>query len=313
MGDSDYLEGTVVAVRPRKLHVRVADRDVICDLRKGLLRGPREQRSLLAVGDRVTVSLATGDSAVIHECLPRRSKISRLGSLRPRREHVIAANVDQLVAMHATDLPRFNPRSLDRLLMLGEAGSVTCAVCLNKIDLSKLAETERHLAPYRAAGYATFPTCAIRGKGLEALGAFLRGKQTLLLGPSGVGKTTLLNRLMPGLDLATGMISTATGRGVHTTTRVDYLPLPDGGAVLDSPGLRSIQPWIEPHEAAGCFPEMRPLLGDCHFRDCLHRGEPRCAIRKASESGAIDPRRYESYLRIVETLLAEEDTSAGPA
>ena len=297
--------GIVVAVRPRLIHIRIGERMLTCDLRRGLLRGLRGQRTALAVGDRVILSEDAAGRSAIKEILPRHGKISRLGSARPRREHVIAAQVDQLLAMQATIQPAFNPRGLDRLLLLGEVGAVPGAVCINKIDLLGGDVAEQLGAPYAEIGYPVFLSAAIEGRGEEEISAFLQGKTTLLIGPSGAGKTTLLNRLIPGLDSRTAEVSAATGRGVHTTTRVDYLELPCGGVVIDSPGLRAIQPWTVPEALAGHFPEMRDRLGTCHFRDCLHRSEPGCGVRSAVSQGEITPAHYDSYLRILEGLLAE--------
>jgi ribosome biogenesis GTPase len=224
---------------------------------------------------------------------------------------VIAANVDQLLAMQAVDQPPLNPRGLDRLLLLGEVGGVSCAVCLNKTDLLPASGLAELLDVYRRIGYPVFRTCAVSGEGVDAVVPFLREKSTLLIGPSGVGKTTLLNRLIPGLELRTGQISMATGRGTHTTPRVDYLELPQGGTVLDSPGLRSIQPFTSAAELAGFYPDMRLVLGSCRFRDCLHRDEPGCAVCAAVASGEIAPARHESYLRVLEGLMADEESEPG--
>ena len=300
------LLGTVVAIRPRRALVRVGEREVGCDLRRGLLQGARLERNRLVVGDRVRVAVKGDGPAVLLAVLPRETRISRVDSVRPPREHVIAANVDLLLVLQAIDEPKFNPRGLDRLLVLGEAGGVRCAVVINKIDLGRLDEAEAIGAPYRRIGYPVLPTCALSGQGIVELARHLLGRTTILVGPSGVGKSTLLNRLIPGLQLRTGEISAATHRGIHTTTRVDHLDLPDGGVVLDTPGLRSVQPWTRPDELARHFPEMRPLLGACHFRDCLHRSEPGCAILAAAASGEIAAARHESYLRILTGLMQIE-------
>lgn len=304
--DAERREGVVIAVRPRRVQVRTEEATRWCDVRRGLLHGEREQRTPLVVGDRVRLFRSGGSDWSIESRLARGNRISRLGSLRPLREHVIAANVDQVLALQSVAQPAFNARGLDRFLALGESAGASCAICLNKCDLASAGDTERLVAPYRAIGYLVMPTCALFGDGLGQVQAFLAGRTTLLVGPSGSGKSTLLNRLIPGLELPTREVSASTGRGVHTTTRVDYLPLPGGGAVLDSPGLRSVQPWIEPHRLSGLFPEMRAKLAGCRFRDCHHQSEPGCAVRAAVEAGAIDPQRYDSYLRMLRGLESEQ-------
>jgi len=308
---ADQDRGVVIAVRPQRVHVRVGGETVTCDVRRGLQQRQRAQRTPLVVGDEVLLERSDAGPPAIAEILPRRSKISRVGSIRPRREHVIAANVDQLLALQSVDEPPFNARGLDRLLVLGEAGGVDCAVCINKLDLAAPDRTGQLAAPYLQIGYPVFPTSALHGTGLEAVKAYLTGKMSLIVGPSGGGKSTLLNRLMPGLDLPTREVSASSGRGVHTTTRVDYLPLPGGGAVLDTPGLRSIQPWIDDADLARHFPEMRDHIDRCRFRDCRHESEPACAVRAALDRKEIPPARYESYLRMLGGLVSEQDGDVG--
>ncbi|MFH1143920.1 MAG: ribosome small subunit-dependent GTPase A [Candidatus Eisenbacteria bacterium] len=299
-------EGLVIAVRPRWVMVRIGAQELRCSVPQRLRRGVRHQRTPLAVGDRVIVVIDARGTAVPVELLARRSRISRLGSLRPPLEHVIAANVDQLLALQAVDEPPFNPGALDRLLLLGEAGGVECAIGLNKIDLVTPEEIVRLLAPYRASGYPIFSMSAVTEEGLPELSAFLAGHETVLLGPSGVGKSTLLNRLVPGILQTTAAVSHATGRGVHTTTRVDYLDLPAGGAVVDTPGLRTIQPFgLRPAALAPLYPEFRPYLGGCHFGDCLHEGEPGCAVTEAVAQGKIARVRHDSYVRVLTGLRLE--------
>ncbi|MBD3236183.1 MAG: ribosome small subunit-dependent GTPase A [Candidatus Eisenbacteria bacterium] len=303
--DMTVQQGTVIAVRPRRARVRADGQEYDCELPQGLIRGPREQRTLLAVGDRVRFERLPSGGAVVRRLLPRTSKVSRVGSLRPRREQVIAANLTQLLALQAVAEPRFNARALDRLLVVGEAGNLRCAVVLNKIDLSGRAQITTALTPYRRAGYPILETSALTGEGLERLRGFLQDEVSILLGPSGVGKSSLLNRLIPGLTQSTRQISRSSGKGRHATSRVDHLDFPGGGVVLDTPGLRAVQPWTTAPALAGCFPEMRDHLDRCRFPDCLHRAEPDCAVRGAVDAGAVDRQRYEAYLRILASLLEE--------
>lgn len=296
--------GTVVAVRPRWVLVRIAGREVRCEIPKGLKQGVRLQRHLAAVGDRAVVEFRGEGQGVLRRIEPRRTKVSRLGSLRPKREHVIAANVDLLLAVMSFDQPRFHAHTLDRLLLIGDVGRVGSAICLNKIDLAAAGEIEGLLQPYRRLGLPVFTTCALTADGLESLREFLGGRTTVLLGQSGVGKSALLNDLVPGTRQRTDAVSASSGRGVHTTTRTDYVDLPGGGVVLDTPGLKTIQPFgVDPAELASFFPEFRPHLGSCRFNDCLHRGEPGCSIVAAVEVGEIPPTRLVSYVRILEGLL----------
>jgi ribosome biogenesis GTPase len=291
--------------------LRAGEREVEVALPGRLKKGPRETTAPLVVGDRVRLAWE-GETARILDRLERDNEVARVDSLRPPRKHVLAANVDQVVCVVSVAQPPFQPRTLDRLLLLGEVAGIPSLVCLNKQDLlaasGRDAVADPPMEVYRQAGYEVVRTSATEGTGLDALRQRLKDRTSLLVGPSGVGKSTLLNQLVPGAGLRTREVSRATGRGVHTTTRVEWLDLPEGGVLLDTPGLRHIRPWgLEPANLGSYFPEIRELQASCRFRNCLHRAEPGCAVREALDDPG-EPRRmrYLSYLRILESLERNE-------
>lgn len=253
----------------------------------------------VAIGDRVRVETGGGDTGMVREVLPRRNRISRGASGGGKKEQVLAANVDQAVPIVAAAEPEPDWDLLDRLLAIAESQEVPAAIVYNKLDLGARDRAEDLMRPYARAGYPVLYTSVTDDVGREAFRELLAGRLSLLMGPSGVGKSTLVNWVQPGLQLRTGEVSEATGEGRHTTTHMELVALPGGGLVGDIPGIREFTLWqIDPDEVAGLFPEFRDLIGACQFRDCRHLHEPGCAIKAAVEAGDVDPRRYESYLRI---------------
>jgi ribosome biogenesis GTPase len=243
-------------------------------------------------------------SFAIEDVAPRRSRLVRKAPGAGRaREKVIAANLDQVVIVFASARPDPNPRMLDRFLILAEANELTPLIILNKSDLVDAAAIEAFLQPYRAAGYATLATAAKAGIGIDDLRSRLCGANSALTGPSGVGKSSLLNAVQPGLGLRIGEVSAAMNKGTHTTVSARLIPLECGGFVADTPGLKEVGLWdIEAEDLGSYFPEFRPLVDDCRFgSSCSHTHEPKCAVRDAVEAGEIGRGRYESYL----TLYAE--------
>lgn len=270
------------------------------------LRGRLKQADgeKLAVGDDVVIERGERDDAwAIAEILPRRSKLARRAPGGGPGERVVAANIDQVVVVFAIAEPVPHPRMLDRFLLIAESNDLASRVVVNKIELSTLEEARSLFGVYEEIGYPVHYTSVKRGDGLDALRDALRGRVSALSGPSGVGKSSLLNAMFPGLSLRVGEISRSVMKGRHTTVGADLHPLPDGGFVCDTPGLREVGMWgIEPREVDRCFPEMRPLLEECRFGDCTHRVEPGCAVLSGVEAGVVSKARYESYLKLRKEL-----------
>jgi ribosome biogenesis GTPase / thiamine phosphate phosphatase len=259
----------------------------------------------LAVGDEVELEKAEGsDGFVIAEIHPRRSKLARREPGSGRGERIIAANVDQVVVVFALVKPTPHPAMLDRFLVIAEANSLAARIVVNKVDLASESEAQRLFADHVRAGYPLHLTSTKDGgRGLPALHEALKGQTSALTGPSCVGKSSLMNALYPGLNLRVGEISESVNKGRHTTVGALLHPLPDGGFVADTPGLREIGMWgLDPSDLADCFPEFRPLTGDCRFADCTHTVEPGCAVLAAIAEKKVSAVRHESYVKLREEL-----------
>lgn len=267
-------------------------------LRGRLKRNERSDDRVVA-GDEVQLA-RQDDRWIIEGVTPRRSQLTRRapGPGR-RRPKVMVANVDRVVMVFAAARPEPNPRTLDRLLVLAEANSLDALIVLNKADLVDDATAAAFLSPYLAAGYRTLVTSSVLGQGLEELRATLCHGRSVLTGPSGVGKSSLLNAVQPGLGLRIGEISKAVFKGRHTTVAARLIRLECGGYVADTPGLREVGLWgVDRDQLDHCFPEFRPLLGHCHFDNCSHTHEPACAVRDALAAGSLSAVRYESYVAL---------------
>jgi ribosome biogenesis GTPase len=268
----------------------------------------------VVVGDRVRLMDARNGTGLIVEVLPRSSQLSRRSAVSMPGAHafeqVVVSNLDQVVPVFAAAEPSPKWNLLDRYLVLAESLELDSVICITKLDIVSTSkgvfsgELEKIVAEYRRIGYPVILTSITNGEGLDSIRQVLKGHVSVLLGKSGVGKSSLLNALLPCLRLRVNVISEATGKGKHTTTNPEMFPLEGGGAVVDTPGMREFGFWnLDKDNLALFFPEMRPYIGHCRFQsDCTHNDEPGCAIREAVMDGQISARRYRSYM-----VLKNED------
>jgi len=268
------------------------------------LRGRLKQETAvkLAVGDEVMLAPDRQSTQwTIEEILPRRSVLSRRAPGGRHGERVVAANIDQVLVVFAAAQPEPHRRMIDRFLVIAESSGLTGRLVLNKVDLVDPTAVRESFQDYERAGYPVHLTSIRTGAGLVALRDVLAGRTTAVAGPSGVGKSSLLNALYPGLNLRVGAISSSVNKGRHTTVGAWAHPLPDGGFVVDTPGLREVGLWGLPTGALDqCFPEFRAYLGHCRFADCTHVVEPGCAVRSAITQGMVSAERYASYVKLRE-------------
>jgi ribosome biogenesis GTPase len=270
-----------------------------CHLR-GRLKQGKHVGDIAAVGDRVQVTRQSDGTGSIEAVEPRRSSLVRLDP-RPQGvyQQVILANPDQAIFVFACASPTPRLRMLDRFLVIAEKQGLPAVIIANKIDLVSREQAGTMFGFYPPIGYPVIYASAHTGQGVEELREHLAGKVSALAGPSGVGKSSLLNAVQPGLGLAVREISEAFHKGRHTTSVRQLFPLEGGGYVADTPGMRSLALWdTEPEELDGYFPELATLVTACQFNDCHHKTEPGCAVRAAVEAGRVHPQRYDSYLRL---------------
>ncbi|MFQ5967124.1 MAG: ribosome small subunit-dependent GTPase A [Acidimicrobiia bacterium] len=257
----------------------------------------------VAVGDLVSFIEGADQTGLIRSVLPRRNELTRVAAGRAPRRQVIVANVDQVVAMVSVSHPAPNWQLLDRLLVTVEAAAITPVVCFTKLDLiDEFPEAE----VYRGIGYTTLETSTVTGHGVDSLSAAMAGNVSVVVGMSGVGKSSLLNAIAPGLEIDVAAVSESSQKGRHTTTHLEMHELPNGGRVVDTPGIKYFGLWgVSPDDIVALMPELRELLGRCQFRDCRHLEEPGCAIRHALKRGSIAASRYDSYRAIREAVRQE--------
>jgi len=296
--------GLVLRARSGFYTVATDDGDLVEARLRGRVKRERQTSDLAVIGDRVRLERLPDGTGAIDEVEPREHRFSRRqpGPRGSWREDVIVANPDLVAVVFACDRPPPNPRLIDRFLVVAEYNEVPSLIVANKVDLVGEGAAHDLFGLYERIGYDVVYAAAKAGIGLEALRDRLAGKLSIVTGPSGVGKSTLLNALQPGLRIVTAEVSEAEeGKGKHTTTHAELHPLegPAGGYVADTPGIRELGLFQIPStELARCFPEFRPHLGACAFNDCTHLHEPRCGLRAAVEAGTVSEDRYDSYRRL---------------
>lgn len=307
------ISGVVLSIQGPIARIDDGDQSWACTIRRVLRTRMIGQRSPVAVGDRVRFTPLTEPQqedreGVIESVEPRNSVLlRRYGG----RIHAMVANVDQVLVVASAALPPLKPHLIDRYLVAAEAGELTPVICINKVDLDQGGQVEPTLQVYRRLGYACVATSVVEGVGIDQLRRELGGKETVIAGQSGVGKSSLLNAMQPGLRLKVGPVSKATLKGRHTTATAELLKLDVGGYVVDTPGIRqfALAP-IGLGELEAYFVEFVPLVAECKYGDCKHIPEEGCAVKQAVEQGRIDRGRYESYVRLFEEL--KEPLQGGP-
>lgn len=300
------VEGVVLEGTGGVYQVRTADGRVVDATMRGRLK--QDGGVKLAVGDHIALEHdAIADAWTITRIHERRSQLARRAPGGRHAERVVVANVDQVVVVFAAANPEPHAGMIDRFLVIAESNDLAARLVINKCELASSAAVDALVAPYARAGYQVHRTSVKAGTGIAELHDALAGRVSALTGPSGVGKSSLLNAMFPGVSLRVGEISASVNKGRHTTVGAKLVPLPGDGVVVDTPGLREVGLWgIASESVVECFPELRARIGDCRFQDCVHDQEPGCAIREAVRTGEIDPTRHRSYLKLRAELAASE-------
>ncbi len=305
------MTGRVIKITGRTFHVKLSDEIVLCTVRGSVKEKAEFELSPVVVGDDVNIEtdpnppsegeLRTG---VITEVLPRRTYFAkRKTTLRKERQQLIAANIDQMIAVASVKAPPFRMRLIDRFIITALRGGMQPVVVINKIDLKHNIDLDRTKAIYNSINIDVILTSVSEGLGIDKLKEKLKAKESVIVGQSGTGKSSLLNAIQPGLKLRTGKVSDKTGKGKHTTTVVELFPLDCGGYVVDTPGLRALGlSSINRQDIDQFYSEIADVSKHCRFSDCSHSVEPDCAVIKAVRSGKIFPERYESYIRILQEI-----------
>lgn len=305
------MEGLIVKEQSGFFWVEVQNGQVFMCRLRGRLLETAQSSDIAAIGDHVTITPFDDGTGIVETVALRTSVISRAartegnrGAGAAEREQVIIANAEQALFVFAAAMPDPNFNLLDRFLVMGEKSEIDhIVIVVNKIDLADRDATATKFATYMEMGYTVLYTSALLGTGVDELRTQLKDRISVFTGPSGVGKTSLLNYVQPGLGRAVKQVSQSRREGTHTTRDSELVKLDSGGYLADTPGIRSITIWdVEPEELDAYYRDIAPLVPQCRFTDCMHRSEPGCAVYAAVEAGTISRTRYQSYLSLRDEL-----------
>ncbi len=308
---TNLLTGTIIKSTGSWYQVRLPDnREMVCRIVGKLRLGGLSTTNPVAVGDQVEILPESAEKGLIKQILPRKNYVIRQSPRRKHDLHLIAANVDQAIVIVTLVEPNLKPGFVDRFLLMTEPYDIPTAIVVNKADLydEDMREVFHDLtALYSPIGYPSLLVSAKTGEGMPDLRTFLQGKTTLVGGQSGVGKSTLVNAIQPGLGLRTGDLSDYSGKGQHTTTFAEMFSLDMGGDIIDTPGIKMLAfNNLAPLDVAHNFREFFALAPSCKFGgQCLHRNEPHCAVREAVSNGELSPLRYQHYLAILDDIAQQ--------
>ncbi len=294
----DLISGRVIrAIGANSCKVITEDgREINCTVRKVLRAIAQSTRSAVVAGDLIQARITGDNEGVIQSVRDRMGVLSRAAK---DRQHIIASNVDQVVIVASAANPKLKPNLIDRFLVVAEKQEIEPVICINQMDLSPQTRTEEVSQIYRDIGYKLLQTSITTGQGIDELRTLMDGKITVFSGQSGVGKSSLLNALLPDLLLRTRQVSIESGKGQHTTTSAQLIPFAENSWLVDTPGIRQLDLWDTiPEEVEAYFREFLPFIPQCKFPDCSHTHEIGCAVKQAVDNGDITEMRYNSYVRL---------------
>ncbi len=297
--ESICKRGTVLCSHGLTSEVEAQDGTIFhCATRRLLKTLSTDQRHVVAAGDKVLFRPEGASGGIIERVEPRHGVLSRTSK---GRQHVIVANVDQLVIVTSAAEPHLKPNLIDRFLVTAEKIGVRPLVVINKVDLVSLPDLQPLAGVFGQMGYQVLFVSAKTGFGVDHLRGLIAGRESVVAGQSGVGKSSILNLIEPGLELKVRTVSEENQKGRHTTTAARLIKLSRGGYIVDTPGIRQFQLWdVVPEEVAGFYRDLRPYVNLCRFPDCTHTHEAECAVKNAVADGRLDARRYESYCQVSE-------------